>query len=703
MANVTGRVEKKTQQKDQRPELKMDMTKDQKMKGVYVKMKALDMAPYEQGEKGYMLDGNEVTNFKIGYEGSILDTGTKKYSYMLSIEIDGCPPTSLEVSAEDLNKDKWISQMPKAVWIEEPKRFLKVFQKALIQTASSKRPIRYDTERTGFCTVEGKPVFAFSNGAITEQGFDKSIRSKVSGYDFMGDLEKAIEGIPKLLDCLSQNIKVLYPVFCMNLLSASCKLFLDRYDIDLASTLWLQGGSGAGKTTLAKTLGAFTGKSYRDRKITSSTDQIKNVISSLVARSGLTHIHDDIKEEKTQRQREKRNASIDIVLRSIYQHESTEGSPGISTRRVDTCAIMTGEFMETTGSQNARLILLEMPEFIQDHDNRKVLKELQDHPEWVADVVGGFIQWLINKEREGETWVADIRRIQRSLKELTWCYETYPNGQRLKDSRFRMLFITKLFQRFVIEKTGIENRPLFIEIEGSICALILDTFGNLGGVEAITLRIMDEIVKGAIDQDEVREADYISSRYDDGNQWDQDQFYYLRNDDDQTEDQFLYIPQVEKSFETKDFDGRSQDEHALLIISKEELERRIIEVREKYIADGVLSRNEANKIDIPLLGKMGIILVSDRSDGIARYSKPYPVLCYTENGRFLRPERGTVEVYPGKAASMIHCDLEHPVFQEIVKKGGWRMSPFRIRCRPAGDRDDAPDLRRRFHQGKFRL
>lgn len=36
MANVTGRVEKKAQQKDQRPELKMDMTKDQKMKGVYV-------------------------------------------------------------------------------------------------------------------------------------------------------------------------------------------------------------------------------------------------------------------------------------------------------------------------------------------------------------------------------------------------------------------------------------------------------------------------------------------------------------------------------------------------------------------------------------------------------------------------------------------------------------------------------------------
>lgn len=265
-----------------------------------------------------------------------------------------------------------------------------------------------------------------------------------------------------------------------------------------------------------------------------------------------------------------------------------------------------------------------------------------------------------------------------------------------------MLFITKLFQRFVIEKTDIENRPFFIEIEGSICALILDTFGNLGGVEAITLRIMDEIVKGAIDQDEVREADYISADYRDENKWDQDQFYYLRNDDDQTWDQFLYIPQVEKSFETKDFDGKPQNESSLLIIRREELEWRLSEELEKYIAAGVLSRNEANKVDIPLLGKMGIILVSDRKDGIARYDRTYPVLAYTSKIRWGVFEPGDVVPYPDKTP-MVHCNLEHPVFQKIVKKGGWRMSPLQIRCRPAGDRDDAPVLRRRFHQGKFRL
>ena len=669
-----------------------------------MKMKYLDMAPYEQGEYGYMLDGEEVTNFKIGYEGSILDIGTEQYSYRIGIEIDGDQPVPLEIPAKNINRRTWLSQIPKAVWFADQEKFLKIFRKALVREAGAKRPIRYDTDRTGFCTVEGKLVFAFSNGAITGEGFDKSIRSKMSGYDFSGDLERTTKELPELLDCLSQNIKVLYPVFCTNLLAASCQFF-DRHGIDLALTLWLQGNSGSGKTTLAKTLGAFIGKDHRGRKIISSTEQTGNVRDSLAAGTGLTFIYDDVKTEKTQRQREKRNASTDIVIRSVYQHECTEGRAGKAAKYVATCAIITGEYMETTESQNARLMFLDMSEFIQDPDDRKALTRLQEHPEWVADVVGGFIQWLISKDSGDGAWVAQVKGIERDLRKQSWSYEAYPNGQRLKDSQSRMLLVTRLFRDFILERTSQDPEEILEEMCDSIFTLTSDTFAMLGGVKAVALMIMEEIVGEAVEQEEVREADYINTYYDAEMAWEQDQFYYLYDEDTQTGDVFLYIPEVERSFEYKDHYGEPQQESSLLIIRREGLERRLREKMERYIEEGSLSRNVANKIDIPLLGKMGMILVRDRTDGTARYDREYPMLSYTRKRpfkKYISNRDGVYECGEWKA-SMIQCALEHPVFQRIVKGGSVKKRSPEFGIRPGGDRDDRLELRRRFHQGKFRL
>src|SRR5699024_8077748 len=99
---------------------------------------------------------------------------------------------------------------------------------------------------------------------------------------------------------------------------------------------------------------------------------------------GITVIVDDIREEKTQRQREKSRAAADIVIRSVYRGFTTEKTSSGDTA-VGTCAIFTGEYRENVESQNARLLILDVTEFMQNEEKRAIITEAQKHMRWQAN------------------------------------------------------------------------------------------------------------------------------------------------------------------------------------------------------------------------------------------------------------------------------------------------------------------------------
>ena len=364
----------------------------------------MELSTFIGGSDGYYKKGVRVTNFTLALEAIKHNEQGGMIGCQIRVQAEGKDEIEVELSVRQVNKGKWLADVPTAVWCSEEKEFYMQFRKQLAALEKDFPQVQTVVPTTGFRKVDGEWLFAFSNGALSARGFNNDICSAVKGYNFNRKEKLFEDEMERFLNLMLTKMEVLYPVFAINLLSVIRDPFADA-GIDLALTLFLEGRSGAGKTTLAQVIGMFTDAetesyagNYHKRRLVSSTEKAACVVKSLTESRGITFILDDVKREKVERQRGKSRAASDIVLRSVYQGNTTEQSSSSSLQSpVETSAIITGEFRETSDSQNARMAILDIAEFMQEEENRLVLTEFQRNPMLLQGVMGEFIRWLAYK------------------------------------------------------------------------------------------------------------------------------------------------------------------------------------------------------------------------------------------------------------------------------------------------------------------
>ena len=193
-----------------------------------------------------------------------------------------------------------------------------------------------------------------------------------------------------------------------------------------------------------------------------------------------------------------------------------------------------------------------------------MLAQLEENLNWQANLIGGFIRWLVAKTLDsgiGEYWRGVIRELRRE----SWIYENRSNGQRLKETRVRFLFITRIFGEYLQERFPRLERIVsgfLYEGRKSIEAAILYTFENLHGIKAIALRMVKEILEDLFQSGEVREADFKKTVVGNDNytSWDEEQFCLLQleeaNGNVHCQEGMLLIRELRKSFQRTDQEGK---------------------------------------------------------------------------------------------------------------------------------------------------
>ena len=683
---------------------------------------------YDEARDGYYNEGKKVTNFVCRLEGLILDIQTGQRIFRLSVIAGNQCEVLAEISAQDVNTGNWLAKLPVPVWCENPKQFASDFRKALAFSEEYGK-IERVSPVTGFQKVDGRWKFLLSNGALTEDGFDKETYSTVRGAVYSGGSACLNEDESmRYLELVCQQARQVYPILAINLLSISRDLFL-HWGIDVGLSLWLEGRSGSGKTTLAKVFGMFveslekqesSPNTWHRRRLVSATEKIPVVVGTLQKSHGLTVVLDDVKKEKSQRQREKANAVMDIAVRSVYQGYTTEQASKKQKPEetlVGTCAIITGEYRETEESQNARLMIVDVSEFLQDQEKRAMLTEVQEHCQWQTKLLGGFIRWLIKEageEGRGEKW----RGRMKDLQNREWIYESRPNGQRLKDSRSRFFFVTELLGEFLLEQfpqREKEIRKFLQAAKRSIDDGIQYTFGNLGGFRAIAESVLKEIVDELVEGKHIRRAcykDHPYARYGDS-RWEEEQFCFIEEIGKGRKEEALLIPEFRKSLQRADQEGKPVDEGPCFIMLRADFEARLQNVLNRRIQQGDLSEEEGNKITVPLFAKLGFFLAWPRYDGEARYDKPYPRINFwktIENGDYeWNKNEYDVQLkreshHGGLSFESAFCfDLKNPIFRGILQDEYSQVDEDIPSFLPGEETAKATKARRAFRCGIIRL
>ena len=670
---------------------------------------------------GYYHNGSRYTNFTMELQAVRVNLQTGQRCYRLLFRIEDSLEVLQELGAKEINNGRWLEQFPVALWCEDDRGFTKVLRQVLSRAECMCEKIERFSSFAGFQKLGNKWRFLFTNGSITEEGFDSTVYADVTGCYYNGDCVWAEESeTERYLQLIQRQAETLYPVLALNLM-ATTRLLFEEFGIDLGISLWLGGRSGSGKTSIAQTVGKNADSkitrygenpnAWHERNVISSTERPGCLIRALINCGGDALIVDDIKDERTQRQREKSRDMTDITIRSVYQGTVAERASGRADddeTKVRTCAILTGQFRDTKEQQNARMIIVDVSGFLEDPGKAELLGQLEENLNWQANLIGGFIRWLVAKTLDsgiGEYWRGVIRELRRE----SWIYENRSNGQRLKETRVRFLFITRIFGEYLQERFPRLERTVsgfLYEGRKSIEAAILYTFENLHGIKAIALRMVKEILEDLFQSGEVREADFKKTVVGNDNytSWDEEQFCLLQleeaNGNVHCQEGMLLIRELRKSFQRTDQEGEAVDERPLLVMTRQKLEELLEEKLNAYVKEKIISEAEKKRFSAPFLAQINVLLAWQETGRIGRYDRPYPMIRYCPDNEWDDDDK----ICGYGAVEQVKCvcfNPEHELIQEFLQN---RFATLKTRIYLGRDeKNEASRMRCAFAKGRIRL
>lgn len=596
-------------------------------------MKHFVIQELPETEGCYTLDNKPLTNFILNVEKVImLDTQMVVYKFEVLTSDD---VYTIEVTQLRLNRIKFLQSLP--VCIEDEKKFYDLLRKTISHMKFSEEDILYQTKCNGLQKVKGRYMFVFTNGSISKDGFHEEIYSGV-GQMYIPpkaaeNMDENKEVIEKLFQQLNHNPRVFYPMFFMNIMAITNKYFkLNGEPSFMKITLWVDGEYGSGKTELAKAVGNYTfGDMEWQKFILSATGKRKQALQCLSYSSGSVFVLDDIKNERVRDRKNSVRNLIDDCIRSVFQGQMTETLDGEATPKwLDCCSVITGEYMDTEGSQNTRILYLKIGKLVSESGNSSALYNLRDNPIWLTNVCCGYIQWFL-EIMEGSSFSELIKEKLGQLRNNEKIYNGFAGAERLNENSHMLEMAALLVEKYFKDIGMPEDflRRFHKNAVYSIKTIIDDTFFLLGGEQMIVYKIFERLFLKC----SIRKASYIedpflySSIYkDERTRYEQKYFCIDINED------FVWIDDYKKSL-LKGNRGENEqyDENPCLIIRAERFQALFKEEINTLLEEDALSSAMADNLMcnlLKILRKMQIIYKMNRPDSaLGRPSPDYPVFC----------------------------------------------------------------------------
>lgn len=592
-------------------------------------MEKLKISYFEEENGCYTQDKKPITNFTVLVKK--ITGGGKNVSYRFEVDVGG-DVYILILTPSQISRQRFLQELP--VFIENEAEFYRLLRKAVFEKEFAQNEVLQQTKHNGLQKVDGKWMWVCTNGSIDKDGFHTE---KYSGIDGMYlpkkavvSLEQTKETIEKLFGEYNRNPKVFYPLFLINLMAITNGYFREIGEpAFMKLTLWIDGTSGSGKTELAKAAGTFTFSDENlNKELVSVTGKRRYALKRLAESSGSVCILDDVKNEQVRERKNSVRNIVDDYIRSVFQGRMTDaGNREDAPEWFDTCAIITGEYLDTNESQNARILYLKADGFLKTEKNSKALRVLQQHPELLPCVCAGYIQWFLRKLEESSFAVLLKEKLEVMRSKET-CYQGINNAERLNENRCMILMAAELariyFSEMGMPGEFIEN---FVRNAGMSIRLICDdTFYLLGGEQMVMLKVVERVFSKC----SIRKAEYHTVPFYNYKWKYYQQYFWIGEGED-----FVWIENYGKSLlENDQYENGRYDDKPCLIIRKErfmELMQAQIQsiVQEKEISSAIADKLQNNLMK--KLKTMQIIYKQYRSDSKwGRSAVDYPVynLCY---------------------------------------------------------------------------
>ena len=588
-------------------------------------MQILKINSYEHDNGYYAQDGIPKTNFTLAVKKIIL-TETNGVNYQFHVNTNEAVYI-ITVTSSQINRERFLKEVP--IIIQEEDKFYGYLRGTMLKKIFFKNEILYQTNRNGLQMINGNWLYVYTNGSIGKDGFCNQVYSGVEATYFPDDADIDIEKnkviIEKLFNEYNCNPKVFYLLFLLNLMSITNGYFRQIGEPNFMKiTVVIIGSSGSGKTELAKAAGTyvFSDKAL-NKELVSATGKRSYALKHLARSSGSVCILDDVKNERVRERKNSVSKIVDDYIRSIFQGRMTDvSSINDEPKYLDSCAIITGEYLDTMESQNARILYLQVDDFLKEERNSKALRVLQENPIWLTNVCGGYIKWLLRKIEES-SFSSFMKEKLKDIRNNQQFYGYIPNAERLNENCHMIEMASSLAEMFFqdINMSDPFIKQFHKNADLSINAISDSTFILLGGEDAVVEKVLERIFSKC----NIRRADYQESCHRILIYQYKQEYFWLNWDED-----FLWIESYKKSMlEYGKGKHEEYDEQPYLIIRKERLEHLFETEILSLLQEGKIPSIIADRLQKNLLKKlreMQIIYMKGRSD--CQWGRPaveYPV------------------------------------------------------------------------------
>ena len=628
-------------------------------------MRNIQMNDYTQGERCYVRDGIEMTDFILRVK-KIIFLKDRRCMYKFVVIKKDEKTFEKTVTLKQLKQHCFLQEL--SVFIKESDAFYKQLYFTVSETKFAVDEIEYQTEKNGLQEVEGRLMYVFTNGSLVADGFHPEIYSGV-GHMFIPKgaiFQGLVETAEKLFCEYNRNPKIFYPLFLHNIMAISNGFFRVIGEPEFMKlTLWLDGKSGSGKTELAKAAGAYTfGDQMLNKELIAATGKRRDALKHLAHSSGSVCILDDVKAERVRERKNSMRNMVDDLIRSTFRGRLTD-TVGMDSELgwIDACVLITGEYLDTCESQNARLMYLKVDGFVDDEENSKALRILSHNPLLLTTVCVEYIQWFLQMMEES-SFPQFLREKLNEMRNSEKMYEGISNSARLNEN-CHMLDMAAVLSEMFFHEAGMPKE--FItrfrrNAEQSIKAVTESTFCLLGGENMLIFKAMERIFSEC----NVRVAQYQKEWWR-HNEWQyQQEYFWIWKDED-----FVLIEDYNKSILKSNQNGNEQyDMQPCLIIRAErfdELFREAVQnlASELQISSEIFDRMLTNPLK--KLRELQIIFKQYRAD--SKWGRPvvnYPTysLRRVNNFQYSSDEYYDSSVYYRASSEEIICDLDcEPVIQ----------------------------------------
>lgn len=461
--------------------------------------------------------------------------------------------------------------------------------------------------------------------------------------------------------------RVFYTLFFNNIMAITNGYFrIIGEDYFMKLTIWLDGVSDSGKTRVAEVVGTYTFSNEKlEKEYVSATGKRRYAMRCLSQMSGNVFILDDYKAEEIRERRNSVKLIIDDTIRSVFQGKMTDvDTVNSRPKTIDSCAVITGEFVETKESLNARMVYINIDRSISDEVFKNTVAILKTNRLWLTSVCAGYIQWLLRMMEES-SFPELLKARLKELRKEKQAYAGINSAVRLNENR-RMLEMAKELTANYFNEVGMPSD--FIHnfqqnAKQSIETAMDSTFELLGAEQAIITAIMEKISSNCKVRNAAYQESYCFRKY----KYYQEHFWICEDDE------FVWIRNYQESLAEKDRGDNDQyTTPAFLLIREEVLENLIMKEIDLLEKEGRISSRIIDKLLVGFerkLREMQVIYKRYRSDSKwGRKAVKYPVfknMTYTRREEYVEYEQVVCYV---RYEPVIQINTEHPCVRQLKER-----------------------------------